>query len=190
MYKYTAIIVEPRKHAALKFVLLNFLNNLSDDWGIVIYHGNLNIEFVSNIIHSFDETQQTRIVKLVNLNVDNINRDQYTALFMDYAFYTHIPTETFLVFQTDCIILTENKDNINMFLEYDYVGAPWHFPTIRHTWLKVGNGGLSLRKKSKMLEILTSKVHDGIEPEDTFFSLNLGNIQCNIPDYTKAKFFS
>ena len=30
--KYTAIIVEPRKHIALEFVLNNFLENLNNDW--------------------------------------------------------------------------------------------------------------------------------------------------------------
>ena len=127
---------------------------------------------------------------MVNLNTDNLTTEQYSALFTDYALYEHIPTETFLVFQTDSMILAENKDNINLFLDYDYVGAPWHFPSINYTWLKVGNGGLSLRKKSIMLEILNSKVYDGSEAEDTFFSLNLANIQCNIPDYTKAQMFS
>ena len=48
--KYTAVIVEPRKHAALSFVLENFLKNLSNEWNIIIFHGNLNIDFVNNII--------------------------------------------------------------------------------------------------------------------------------------------
>ena len=30
--KYTAIIIEPRTHKALEFVLNNFLENLNDDW--------------------------------------------------------------------------------------------------------------------------------------------------------------
>ena len=32
MSKYTAIIVEPRKHKALELVLTNFLKNLNDYW--------------------------------------------------------------------------------------------------------------------------------------------------------------
>jgi hypothetical protein len=50
--KYTAIIIEPRKHRALEFVLNNFLENLNDDWNIIIYHGNNNIEYLQNIIDS------------------------------------------------------------------------------------------------------------------------------------------
>ena len=49
-YKYSAIIVEPRKDKALYFVLNNFLTNLSDDWAIIICHGNKNIDYLNNII--------------------------------------------------------------------------------------------------------------------------------------------
>ena len=48
--KYTAIIIEPIEHKALGFVLNNFLENLDDNWNIIIYHGNKNIEFVNTII--------------------------------------------------------------------------------------------------------------------------------------------
>ena len=48
---YTAIIVEPREHKALPYVLENFLNNLSDDWSFIIFHGNLNLKFIINIIN-------------------------------------------------------------------------------------------------------------------------------------------
>ena len=57
-----------------------------------------------------------------------------------------------------------------MDLGYDYYGAPWP-----HHNNSVGNGGLSLRKVSKMIEI-TSKYKfnwDSIEgAEDTWFSLS------------------
>jgi hypothetical protein len=39
-------------------------------------------------------------------------------------------------------------------LKYDYVGAPWGLPRIKpknYLYGKVGNGGLSLRKKEAML---------------------------------------
>ena len=104
-----------------------------------------------------------------------------------------------MVFQTDTIIISKNKDRINDFLEYDYVGAPL-FPTNY-----VGNGGLSLRRKSKMLEILEKipylkffEESHFIDLEDLYFSLcfhyqllaNLYNVTINKPDSDKAKLFS
>ena len=123
-YKYTAIIVEPREHKALSFVLNNFLENLSDEWGIVMCHGNKNIDFVHNIINN-DLPQYRNRITLVNLHVDNLGTDDYNKLMMSEKFHEYIPTEIFIVFQTDSIICREYKDYIHKFLEYDYVGAPW-----------------------------------------------------------------
>ena len=47
---YTAIIVEPRKHKALPFVLQNFTENLNEDWNFIIYHGTENKSMVKSII--------------------------------------------------------------------------------------------------------------------------------------------
>ena len=182
MTKYTALIVEPRKHNALYFVLNNFLSNLSDDWSIIIFHGNQNIEYVTNIVEKLKE-KHTKIMKLIHLNVNNLDHITYSHLFMSETFYQYIPTETFLVFQTDSMIIKENKDLINSFLKYDYVGAPWKST-------EVGNGGLSLRKKSKMLEIIRSKGHRNMH-EDTYFSLNIHpNISYDVPTFSEAKQFS
>ena len=47
---YTAVIIEPRKHRALRYVLNNFCMNLNEDWQFIIFHGNLNKDFVEEII--------------------------------------------------------------------------------------------------------------------------------------------
>jgi hypothetical protein len=52
MSKYTAIIIEPRKHKALTFVLTNFLENLSNEWDFIIFHGINNSEYIKNILNS------------------------------------------------------------------------------------------------------------------------------------------
>jgi hypothetical protein len=184
MSKYTAIIIEPRKHAALKFVLNNFLENLSDEWCIIIFHGTNNIEYVKNIIAELGD-YQNRILPPINLNVVNLNAYTYSDILKNKDFYNNIPTDIFLVFQTDSIILKENKHLINDFLEYDYVGAPWKHDN------SVGNGGLSLRKKNKMIEIINNNNYSLNSLEDTWFSLDLpSNINLNKPSFEKAKTFS
>jgi len=106
--------------------------------------------------------------------------------------YDYIPTETFLVFQTDTLVL--NKDFLNPFLKYDYVGAPWgeivNGQLVNDTQ-RVGNGGLSLRKKSKMLEIIQKEDPNKMEhlPEDVFFS-NPCNVLLNKPTIKEAQIFS
>jgi hypothetical protein len=183
MFLYSAIIIEPRKHNAFKFVLDNFLENLSDEWGIIIFHGLLNDIYVKNIVDELDEKQKSRIINVINLQVDNLDNRTYSQLFFSQTLYDFIPTETFLVFQTDSMILPENKHLINEFLHYDYVGAPWVDGV-------VGNGGLSLRKKSKMLEIIKHKHYKNIN-EDWFFSRNIPSfINYHVPPCIHAKKFS
>ena len=111
---YTAIIVEPREHPALEFVLNNFVSNLSDEWNIIVFHGNKNIDFLKKII---ENNLHTRI-SLINLQVDNLTINDYNNLFMKSTIlYDNIPTETFLVFQTDTIIFEKHKHLINDFLK-------------------------------------------------------------------------
>jgi hypothetical protein len=165
------------------------LKNLDDQWNFIIFHGNQNIEYINNIIDTKLADYKYRIT-LKNLNVDNLTIDDYNKLFFTKEFYDHIPTEVFLVFQTDTLICEINKDKINDFIKYDYVGAPWTSPHLEN---KVGNGGLSLRRKSKMLELLnTCNPGQGIY-EDVYFSNN--DPSCNIeklnkPSVEESKYFS
>jgi len=178
---YTAIIVEPRKHKALSFVLTNFCENLSNDWNFIIFHGNLNIDYINDIIVDKLSNHKHRI-SMLNLNVDNLTIPDYNNLFINnYEFYDNIPTEIFLVFQTDTMINTQYKHLINDFLEYDYVGAPW-------TWGEVGNGGLSLRRKSKMLKIMKNDTKKHL-PEDVYFAMS-DVIKLHKPTFEKSKEFS
>ena len=178
MRLYSAIIVEPREHPALSFVLNNFLKNLSNDWLIIIMHGTKNGKYIDSIISKDLQKYSNRIAK-INLFIDNLNNKQYSELFLSEAFYKNIPTETFLVFQTDTMICKKNKDLINDFLHYDYVGAPWG------QWGDVGNGGLSLRKKSVSLNCIKNHKWNG-ENEDVFFSYKIKNK----PDNKTARLFS
>ena len=60
-YTYTAVIVEPREHKALEFVLNNVLENLSEDWNVLIFHGNNNINYTSIYFDTIFSTQSKRI---------------------------------------------------------------------------------------------------------------------------------
>ena len=79
---------------------------------------------------------------------------------------------------------------MDSFLEYDYVGAPWrvtgYTPTMNCNF--IGNGGFSLRRKSKMLEIIEKHKRNHL-PEDLFFSTHYNDIVLHKPDYSKALTF-
>jgi hypothetical protein len=185
---YTAVLVEPRKHAAAKFVLRNLLDNLeASKWKILVLHGNKNAEWLKTLLPSIvhNEAERSRIT-LQNLNKDTWSHTEYNRMLKTKEFYEKIPTELFLLVQTDSMICPNNKDLINKFLKYDYVGAPWKASN------EVGNGGFSLRRKSKMIEL----IHKCPEPigqnnnEDIYFSRGCSQMQLYKPSVEEAKEFA
>jgi len=178
---YSAIILEPRKHPAFEMVLLNFLENLGSDWTIIILHGLKNMYYLLDLINTKFLDYIDRI-KLVKLKIIDLTIKDYNKILCSTDFYKHIPTEIFLIFQLDTLICPLYKDLIYNFLNYDYVGAPWINKN------KVGNGGLSLRKKSAMLKIINENPLNikGDIQEDYFFS----DLCYNKPTVELAKEFS
>jgi hypothetical protein len=197
---YTAIIIEPRCHEALNFVLGNFLNNLNSFWSIIILYGNANKDFLFKIIKDNYMMYIDRI-KLYNLNIGNLSICDYNKILFDKNFYNLFSTEYFLIFQTDTVICSKYRNYIYNFLKYDYVGAPWDDPEKVFNSKEanqIGNGGLSLRKKSKMLEIIEKNIGPNINNsnirvlrnEDFFFTRKRNNIEINFPNLENAKLFS
>ena len=72
-----AIIVEPRKHKYLVPVVLNFIEKLSDDVKIQIFHGNKNLEYIKS---NFEKYIENGKIILTNLKVDNLDINQYSDL--------------------------------------------------------------------------------------------------------------
>lgn len=186
---FTAIIVEPRKHKALDFVLGNFLENLDSRWRIIVFHGTENEAFVKDIIAA----KGTDRITTANIGRSNLTKEEYSAYMMSTEFLQKVPTEIFLIFQTDSMICAEHKNTLERFLKYDYVGAPWkEIPKeYERRGILVGNGGLSLRRKSKMLEILEKcPVSPSDVPEDVFFALPCPAVRIYKPSVDIAKEFS
>lgn len=169
--KFTALIIEPRKHKALEFVLRNFLTNLDSRWNFLIYHGTENEEWLANLLNQ-KFTDEIKRITVKNLRIQNVPKHLYNIIMTDALFIRNIPTEIFLVFQTDTLICAPHRNLIVKFLKYDYVGAPWSNGIyFRHMQCRgVGNGGLSLRKRSKMLEIAAKFPYQHGWPEDLYFS--------------------
>jgi hypothetical protein len=112
------------------------------------------------------------------MDATGITIAQLNVLLKSYDFWSQIRAEKVLFFQTDSLLV---HGEIEPFLKYDYVGAPWHLENERwknYTSIMpqgVGNGGLSLRSVVKMREL--SKLigqyasQYNIDQEDFLYSL-------------------
>lgn len=113
---------------------------------------------------------------------------EYSSFLCSKEFYKHFEKHYnyILIYQVDCWVF-EDKLDYFMGLDYDWYGAPW--PQHNDT---VGNGGFSLRKVSKMLDITSKyeyKKDSLLGNEDTWFCQTHKN-ELNICDLDTACNFS
>jgi hypothetical protein len=143
-------------------------------------------------------------INVIHLNINNLNTTTYSLLLADIKFWNLLHGTKILIYQEDSIIF---KNNINDFIKWDYIGAPW--PQHQNDTLTlVGNGGLSLRTKQCMIDVihkqninnisinsstLINMKHGGLTicPEDVYFckSMETYNIG-KISDWNTASNFS
>ena len=119
-------------------------------------------------------------------------------------FWNLLHGKKILIYQEDSIIF---KNNIEHFLYFDYIGAPWYAEK-NDNKSSVGNGGISLRTKNIMIKIIqTNSVHNTIfnsdtikymkttnssfPPEDVYFTKNMEDLNIGIlADRDSASKFS
>jgi GR25 family glycosyltransferase involved in LPS biosynthesis len=182
---HTAIIIEPRKsmQKALVFVVNNLLDNLTK-WNIIIFPGTENKDDVKQFVSSLPMKRKSRVT-VKDIGLATMDLKQYNALMMSRKILDEIPTEVFMVVQTDSLICKDGKHLLDRFIKakYDYVGAPWKDRNA------LGNGGFSLRRKSMMLKIL-DKCPTLNHNEDGFFSGGCEGAQPKKPSPEEAEEFS
>jgi hypothetical protein len=111
-------------------------------------------------------------LNIIKLNLNNITISEYNNLLLTESFWNNFKGEQLLIYQEDSMLF---HNNIDPFLKYDYVGAPW--PHYKNEYA-VGNGGFSLRTKSVMLKCLQYKKIN--LPEDVFFSNTMVNYKIGL----------
>ena len=87
------------------------------------------------------------------------SRYGYNRLLMTEQFYRAFSDYQYiLIYQLDCLVFASNLEEWCR-KDWDYVGAPWlnSVDDPAQGFLGVGNGGLSLRRVSSALAVLTSK---------------------------------
>ena len=86
------------------------------------------------------------------------NIEGYNKLMLNFDFYNKFSNfDYILICQLDALLISSNLDYWTS-KKYDYVGAPWVSKVDNIIATKgVGNGGFSLRRVSKFLEVLSAK---------------------------------
>lgn len=153
----SACIVETRFPQGIVNTIKAHLRYLPTDTELIIFTGmkcfnTYKIEFPQAKVYMLDK--------------DNFTEHDYNLLLTNVWFWEHIKTEHVLIFQHDSMLL---RNGIEEFYQYDYVGSPWKFQQ------SGGNGGLSLRNVSAMVNTLKKNIYNPFVHgnEDVYFSNHL-----------------
>jgi len=186
VFDKVAVIVEPRELQVTNDLLKWMMWLLVPaGWKFVYFAGKNNIQTITDFVHSLKVDD---VFEIKNLDKENLTINDYNLLLTSIDFWSSLPYENILIFQTDTVLL---DNNLSVFLEYDYVGAPWNK---NMKWLNnstenvVGNGGLSLRRKSAMIKALELVPYNFIN-EDSYFAIRCRHL-LKLPSPDLAKTFS
>jgi len=166
-----AVLIEYRCFPHLEFLIRNTILKLGEKWSHTIICGNLNYEYMTEMCKNISLN-----IKIIQTDYNNLVSSDYSRLLTSIEFWKLLSGKKILIYQEDTILF---KDNINDFLHWDYIGAP--FPKNQNdTPNCVGNGGLSLRTRDIMFDVI-----DYVKIEETIFESStikyMKNMNLNFP---------
>lgn len=162
-----ALLIENRVNPITAPLMLHFMSVVPPDW---------RFRFMGSIesVHAVNQSAAIRhmvdIGKLdltyIPSNMSTAGQEQVSRFLTNLWVYETVlaPAEWLLIYQTDSMLCANSKQSLNDWLEYDWVGAPWD-----PNGVGGGNGGLSLRRVSAIVDILRSQQRmENSIPEDVW----------------------
>ncbi|KAL8645456.1 MAG: hypothetical protein Q9210_006695 [Variospora velana] len=196
-----AFLVENRPLPMLAPLILHFMGVLPQNWRFRFMGSPESVRSVRTsraIRHQVDAGKLD--LTYIPSNMSTGGQEQISRFLTTLWLYEKVlqPAEWLLVFQTDTslipiaergatpknahfdppnlithtgILCANSENNLDSYLSYDWVGAPWS-PNSRYG----GNGGLSLRRVSSIIQILRDQIRiPNSDPEDVWLTSRLGH---------------
>ncbi|KAI8591921.1 hypothetical protein BDZ88DRAFT_449606 [Geranomyces variabilis] len=161
-----ALLIELRPERTLIPILLHYMATVPEDWPFMLMHS---AEVVPLLNRSAAIKKYIQSGKLTAMQLPE------TILLKDRQ-------------DLDAMICSNSDQSVDDYLHFDYVGAPWpHAPQLRG-----GNGGFSMRRKSRLLRCLRHRTwHRGEDSEDVFYSYCLSSFpDAVMPSFQQQKEFA
>ena len=211
--RYAVLYVETRYDFSLRANVLNLRTALGDDWSFHIWHVTQNEFHMKTLLDGLNFIQFHSLDNFIEGNLDPRKEGSYQTLFKSKSFWSILsPYARVLTFQSDSWFHSTGFDQ--SWLNTDYIGAPWclegnsvYLPRherpaydekMLHTTrkldqqIRVGNGGVSIRSTTAMLDIIArySNESDVQENEDVFTVSSLLQGGFQVADITQAAMYS
>lgn len=197
-----ALISDTQYSSRLVPLILHFHAVLGPEWPIVFYTSNE----TNAILTGNNGTRQAAIwdqavsrgsidVRIIPEEFNMTTRHGVNIyLSRPWLWEQLAPAKHVLVFQTDAMLCANAYESMDDFLEWDFIAAPLH------TKEKLFNGGLSLRNRTMMMEILANPANNWEDEtaagtwtmggEDIWFSRKMDRMGAHLPDFKKAVTFA
>lgn len=186
--EYESVLIEYRCFPHLEFIIRNNILKLGSNWCHTVICGNLNYGHMISLCENISPK-----IRVIRTPPDNLEPSNYSKMLSELDFWNLLNGKKILIYQEDSILF---KNNINDFIYFDYIGAPWETNT-NDNKSGVGNGGISLRTKSVMIKIINSiSIQDTkynsstwsymentksfVPPEDVYFTKNMEDLNIGI----------
>ncbi|KAM7204034.1 hypothetical protein V8F20_003732 [Naviculisporaceae sp. PSN 640] len=185
-----ALLIENRPNPILAPLTLHFMSVVPPDWRFRFMGSLESVEFINKSVAIREHVAAGKLdLTYIPSNMTTGSQEEISRFLTNLWLYETVlqPAEHLLIFQTDSILCANSRQTLNDYLEYDWVGAPWN-PNGKFG----GNGGLSLRKVSSIIDILRNqKRRDNSEPEDVWLTDRLGHRPgAKLANGTVSGFFS
>ena len=137
-----AVLIEPNDYPHIEFVIRNTIEKLNDNWSHTVVCSNKNHNFVKTICANISD----QINVILWDQYDDFSPDNnFEKIITNSIFWNKIFGDNVLVYNSNCLI--NDEPIVNQYLEK---------LICQNNTTLIGNSNFSLRKKTKMIEILSS----------------------------------
>ncbi|KND87925.1 hypothetical protein TOPH_07409 [Tolypocladium ophioglossoides CBS 100239] len=169
-----ALLVENRPLPILAPLTLHFISVLPPDWRVLFLGSPPSLAAINASAAIRTHARAGKLVlRPIPANMSTAGPEMISRfLTAPWLYETAVaPAEWLLVFQADSMLCANSKLDVDGFLGYDWLGAPWN---PEGDW--GGNGGLSLRRVSRIVDILRNQERaNDTEPEDVWLTERLAH---------------
>jgi hypothetical protein len=194
---------------SLVSVLISLYNIVRHPTNAYKYHGSIvtSKDSLKRYEEFIEHVGLSGLISVKNIekfdDIEIFHMEIYNNVLKDSAFWKDINADTCIIVQDDGFVM--NGDNIEEYLEYHYIGAPWTDAKDNEYIKKninsqlVGNGGFSIRNVEQMIRVCDTFVeekkvlfyHNINEiPEDVYFVKHLVQLGANVAPFDVARKFA
>ena len=182
----TAIFVATRRSPFSEIAVRNLMYFLDSDWGLELCVAESMMEWATSLVAEWGDVRLHPILNPEGLVASVLlNRVMRTEIF-----WSDLEGDNLMLFDSGSLLRHRLPPEFD---EFDFIGSPWHAEHVP-PWCRVGSGGLSLRKKSAMLDVIDSCNTNYwlCDHEDIFYSaaMHLSPDRYFLPSPARAAEFS